>query len=58
MEASEYVRRKYLHETHRGASAVPDNAAMARFRRLRRLVLAFNVAASIALIAFAVSMLA
>ncbi len=57
MEASEYVRRKYLHEAPKGLKAMPGNAATAKFRLLWRIMLAFNIAASLALIAFAVGML-
>ena len=50
--ANDYIRRKYMHM--RPGRPLRDNYATARFARIRLAVLAFNIAASMALMAFAV----
>ena len=49
--ANDYIRRKYLHAQQGMPIRMNDKAA--RFSRLRLAVLAFNIAASIALVAYA-----
>ncbi len=57
MEHSDYVKGKYLHVAPSGAAPLAGNAATAKFNLVRRITLAFNIAMSAALIAFAISML-
>ena len=53
----EFIDRNYMHAQAAAGRAAPaaTNRAAARFNRIRVLLLAFNVAASLALIAFAIS---
>lgn len=53
MEASEYIRRKYLHEAPKLGMPKQSNGAAAKFRLLWRITLAFNIAATLALVIFA-----
>jgi hypothetical protein len=50
--ANDYIRRKYLHAQQGMPIRMNDKTAI--FSRLRLAVLAFNIAASIALVAYAV----
>lgn len=56
----EFIERKYLHRQNHWKKGVSDKGsdALVRFSRIRTVLLAFNIAATLAVIAMAVLLIA